>query len=80
MTEVNLTKKNIIDLLPHREPMLLIESSCFFTFFPTTDSFKILSVSIYTIFISLALRGLMINKIMDNIISKNFIIKKMFQY
>ena len=25
MTEVNLTKKNIIDLLPHREPMLLID-------------------------------------------------------
>ena len=25
MIEVNLTKKNIIDLLPHREPMLLID-------------------------------------------------------
>ena len=25
MTEANLTKKNIIDLLPHREPMLLID-------------------------------------------------------
>ena len=25
MIEANLTKKNIIDLLPHREPMLLID-------------------------------------------------------